>query len=117
MIHRTAVSVGHAVRGLKSVWREEANFRIHTVVGILVLLGAAMFGFSFVELTVLIFAVLLVLGSEILNTVIEDAYDALHPEHHRVVGKIKDMMAGLVLLNATGAVVVGIITVLHHFLT
>jgi diacylglycerol kinase len=109
--------MGHAVRGLRSVWNEEANFRIHCVAAALVLVGATMFGFSFMEICVLFFAILLVLGAEILNTVIEDAYDALHPEHHRVVGKVKDMMAGLVLLNATGAAIIGVITVFHHFLS
>lgn len=116
MVRRTAASIGHALRGLRAVWREEANFRIHCVVAVLVLGGAVMFGFSFTEISVLFIAVLFVLGSEILNTVVEDACDALHPEHHRVVGKIKDMMAGLVLLNAIGAVVIGVITLTHHFL-
>jgi diacylglycerol kinase len=108
--------MGHAVRGLRTVWREESNFRIHCGVAVAVLGGAVMFGFSFTEISVLFFAILLVLGSEILNTVVEDAYDALHPDHHRVVGKIKDMMAGLVLLNAMGAAAIGTVTVLHHFL-
>lgn len=115
MIRATLMSFRHALRGLRSVWREERNFRIHCAAAVTVLLAAAFFGLTLLETALIVFAIAIVLGAEILNTVIEDAYDTLHPQHRPLVGRIKDMLAGLVLLNAAGAVVIGILVFGHHF--
>ncbi len=66
------------------------------------------------EFCFLLLAIVLVIGSETINTIIEDAYDTLHPKHHELVGKVKDMMAAFVLLNAFAAIVIGALTVWHH---
>ena len=40
----------------------------------------------------------LVLVAELTNTTIETLLDYLHPEIHPEIGKVKDIMAGMVLL-------------------
>jgi diacylglycerol kinase (ATP) len=55
-------------------------------------------------------AITLVWTTEIMNTAVETVCDALHPEHHRMIGVAKDAAAGAVLMAALGAVVIGTLT-------
>ena len=116
MVKRFAWSLSHAVRGLRTVWKEEHNFRIQTACGTLVLGGAALLGFSTLEIAALVIAVTLVLVGEVLNTAVEDLLNALPPHPSPAVGKIKDMMAGFVLVHSLGAAVIGALGAAHHFL-
>jgi diacylglycerol kinase len=114
-MRRTIRSFSHAVRGLAYVWREERNFRIHTLAAIAILACAGYFRFTLIEAGFVLIAIMLVLGSEILNTVVEDTLDEIHPQHHRVIGKLKDMMAAIVLVNSIGALAIGVMVFSHHF--
>jgi diacylglycerol kinase len=71
--------------------------------------------FSFVESGFVVVAITLVLGSEILNTILEDTANELEPNHHSFIGKIKDMMAAVVLINSLAALVIGALVFYHHF--
>lgn len=113
-MRRTLLSFSHALRGLKHVSKER-NFKLHVLVAVVVLVCAVVFSFSLVESCFIILAIALVLGSEILNTVVEDTLDEIHPEHHKVVGKLKDMMAAIVLVNAIAAAIIGILVFGKHF--
>ena len=55
-------------------------------------------------------AIALVWLTEIMNTSIESVCDALHPEHHPMIGIAKDAAAGAVLMAGIGAVVIGLLT-------
>ena len=55
-------------------------------------------------------AIALVWLTEIMNTAVESVCDALHPEHHPMIGKAKDAAAGAVLMAGIGAVVIGVLT-------
>lgn len=79
------------------------------------LCASALLRFTFIETSLLVFAILLVLAAEMVNTIIEDAYDTVHPSHHELIGKVKDMMAGMVLLHAIGAVLIGALVFANHF--
>lgn len=107
-------SFRHALRGLRSVWREERNFRIQSVAAVLVLLTVTLLRLPVRDIALLFFAMLLVLGAEILNTFAEDLLNTLHPARDPAVGKLKDMMAGLVLLQSLGALAIGLFVLLAH---
>lgn len=104
----------HALRGLRSVWKEERNFRIQMVSALLILLVGWAMSFTVAEFFAVCMMICLVLGAEILNTIVEDAFDLLHPSNHATVGKIKDMAAGLVLVQSIGAFAVGTVILLRH---
>ncbi len=104
-----------AVNGAKTVWREEYNFRIEVAATLAVLLAAWWLNFNMGEVVVLVFCILLVLSSEIVNTAIEDVCNKINPEHDPIIGKIKDTMAAFVLLNVGGAAVIGTIVFARHF--
>lgn len=113
---RFAGSFRHALRGIWHVLRTEQNFRIHVVTAVLAVLLGWYFRLSGIEFALLLLAIGFVLSAEVLNTVIEDFLDILHPAHHPAVGKIKDALAGAVLMAALVALVLGILVFLPHVL-
>ena len=54
-------------------------------------------------------AIGLVFMAEMANTAFEKLLDLIHPEHHPLVGRIKDMAAGMVLVSSLMSVVIGVI--------
>ncbi len=108
-------SLGHALRGVWAVFKEERNFKIQVSIAILVLFFAVWFKFSYAEITILVLAITMVLGAEIVNTAIEDFCNMVELREDPMIRKIKDMTAGLVLVSACSAFVLGILTLIHHF--
>ena len=103
-----------ALRGLRTVVREERNFKIE--IGAAVLASAAMIAarVSYAEAALLVVAMSMVIAAEIVNTVIEDLCDKIEPDIDPAIGKIKDMMAAFVLVSSLGALAIGAIVFLHH---
>ncbi|HEU5114891.1 MAG TPA: diacylglycerol kinase family protein [Candidatus Paceibacterota bacterium] len=101
-------SFGWAIHGLKTVWKEERNFRIDVAVGALVLILAFFRNFAPGQWVFLVLIIALVLMGEIVNTAVEDICNKIQPEQDPIIGKIKDIMAGYVLISALAAVVAGI---------
>ncbi len=101
-------SFSYAFKGLRYVFREELNFSLQSIASLLVITAGWYFGISHTEWFFVILSIILVLGSEILNTILEDICDELEPNHHPVIGKAKDMMAALVLLNSSAALAIGL---------
>lgn len=98
-----------AMHGLKTVWREERNFRIEIVVAIVVLLIGIIDGLTTTKWAFVFVAITLVLSAEIVNTAIEDICNRIEPKHDPIIGKIKDIMAGFVLVTCIGAVLIGFV--------
>ncbi len=69
------------------------------------------------ETVVLILLAVMVLTMEILNTALENFSDMFKPRVHPYVGVVKDLMAGAVLITAIGALIIGLIILLPHFLS
>jgi len=108
-------SIGHSVRGVATVIKEERNFRIHIVVAILAILFAWSSHFNFVEFSLIVIAIIIVCVAEIINTAIEKTWDHLNPSHHPMIGSIKDIMAGGVLVASIGSIAIGLFVICHHF--
>lgn len=107
MIRRFFKSFEYAFQGFRYLFKEEENFYLEAF-GAVIAIGAGFIldigrdDWLFVGL-----AITLVLGSEILNTIVEDVCNEIEPDHHPVVGKVKDMMAALVLLSSLTALLIG----------
>lgn len=87
----------------------ERNFRIHTFIGLLVVLTGILFRLSTFEWLSIILVIGLVLVAEIFNSAIEKLLDYLNPAIHPSAKIIKDLSAGAVLASALVAIVVGLI--------
>ncbi len=115
MLQKTINSFTYAIRGLKTVWNEEHNFRTEVVGAVLVIASMFYFEFSLLESALLVFAITLVLVSEIINTVVEDLCNKVEPSHDPIIAKIKDTSGAFVLLSAVGSVVIAVLVFLNHF--
>ncbi len=98
-----------AFKGFMACYRTERNFRIHIAVAFYALVGAAIVGFSEIEWILVLLCVGAVTGAEIFNTAIEKLCDALHPNRSRVIGLVKDMTAGAVLMFSVASAIIGAI--------
>jgi len=105
-----------AGKGIRHVFKNERNFRFHAVISIIVLILAIYLECDLIELALLIIVISIVLVSEMVNSAIEYTWDKLEPNHHPVVGIIKDAMAGSVLIASVSAVLVAVIIIFRHLI-
>ncbi len=105
-----------AFEGLWYLLKTEVHFRFHAFASVLVLILAAVLGVRISDWLILILCIVLVLSLEAINTCIEHLLDVLHPEHHKMIGKAKDLAATAVLMSAAGAAVIGLIIFIPYFI-
>ncbi|MBI5798485.1 MAG: diacylglycerol kinase family protein [Candidatus Yonathbacteria bacterium] len=107
-------SFGWAINGLKTAWQEEVNFRIEAAIALAVVGGGGYFQFSKLEWAFIAVSICAVLSAEIVNTAIEDLCNKVEPNTDPVIGKIKDMMGGVVLVVSIVALVIGVMVFTNH---
>ncbi len=112
---RTIKSFKYAISGLKTVWREETNFKLELISAFLVIGIALYFKFSLSEFIFCVLAIAIVLSGEIVNTAVEDICNKIESSPDPVIGKIKDIMAGYVLVSAISALAIGVLVFYSHF--
>ena len=106
----------NARKGFRLVLRSEMNIRIHITIAFFVLLFAYLLDFSALEYCALLFAIAIVIVTEMLNTAIEFTLDAIfHNKYSRMVGMAKDISAGAVMFASFISVVVGLLLFSKHF--
>lgn len=103
------IGLQFALNGIKEAFLHERNFRIHIVATFIVIVFAFYFQVRAIEWLFLLFAIQIVIITELINSVIERIIDYLKPEIHPKAKVIKDMAAGIVLIGAIFAVIVGFI--------
>ena len=108
-------SCGWAMHGLRTVWQEEVNFRIEIGISLAVIALGIYFKFITLEWIILIACIGAVLAAEIVNTAVEDLCNKVEPNHDPLIGKVKDMMGGFVLLVAFFAGIIGVLLFLGYF--
>jgi diacylglycerol kinase (ATP) len=97
----------NAFRGILHAIRNDSNFSWQIIsIIFFILIGYIARPITSTEILFLVLSYFLILITELQNTSIEAALDRIHPEHHRDIGKSKDMMAGSVLLAGLFALVV-----------
>lgn len=107
----------NARKGFRLVLKSEMNIRIHVVIAFFVLLFAYILKFSAMEYCALLFAIAIVVVSEMLNTAIEFALDSIyHNRYSRMVGMAKDISAGAVMFASFISIFVGLILFGKHLL-
>lgn len=114
-IKRLIKSFTYAWRGLVKVVREEQNFKIELFFAILAIVLALWTGFNYIELTILIIVIGLVLLMEIINSAVELITDVLKPKLDHYVKTIKDMVATAVMISSLVAIAVGLLLFGYHW--
>lgn len=100
-------SFGYAFAGISYVIRTQRNMQIHMATASLVVMAGYLFELSMPEWLSIIFAIFLVLFSEIINTAIEAAVDLTTAEVHPLACVAKDCAAAAVLLAAVNSLIIG----------
>jgi len=116
-ISRRLKSFVFAFNGLKILFKEEHNSRIHIVAAILVIAASVVFDLNAYEWIAVIFSIGLVFTAEIINTAIEKIADNLKNEKNNKIKIIKDLSAAAVLISALTALTIGLIIFLPKILT
>jgi diacylglycerol kinase len=110
--HHHTISFKHAIDGLIHAFRSQPNFRIHCLIALAVLIAGWLYQISNVEWALIIFTILWVLLSEMMNTAVESMVDLITNEYQEQARVAKDVAAGMVLLGALGSVIIGLIVFL-----
>lgn len=105
-----------AINGLKTAWQEEVNFRIETAVAFVVVVGGIYLQFTKLEWAFIIVSICAVLSAEIVNTAVEDLCNKIEPNTDPIIGKIKDMMGGFVLVVCVTSAIIGVMVFTNHLL-
>jgi len=113
-LNRIWHALGYSLSGLRAAWDEKA-FRQEALASIVLLPLAFWFGQSWVEIALLVGAVILVMVVELLNTGIESAIDRIGPEWHELAKRAKDMGSAAVLLSVLRCSGVWTAALLPHF--
>lgn len=105
-----------AFQGLIVLLKNERNFRLHLIFALIALGVSAFFSISTAEWLLVLLLIGMVLSAEAVNTCIEYICDIVSPEYNPLVKKIKDIAAGVVMLNAFIAVVVGCVIFIPYLI-
>jgi len=101
-------SFGFASQGFKEALKNEPNFQIHTIIGIIVVIAAWLSGFNTFEWLLLAFTIAFVLILELFNTSLEAIVDMVSPEIKPKAKIAKDVSAAAVLIAAVLSIIVGV---------
>ncbi|GAB1387328.1 hypothetical protein MASR1M59_24760 [Melaminivora sp.] len=97
-LSRLFYATRHSLQGLADGWAEKA-FRLEACLALLLLPIAFWLGRDWVQVTLLLACVLLVLIVELLNSAIEATVDRIGPQWHELSRRAKDMGSAAVLLS------------------
>ncbi|HLT41412.1 MAG TPA: diacylglycerol kinase family protein [Sphingobacteriaceae bacterium] len=100
-------SIGYAIKGAYLLLRNEASIQVQACIAVLTTIAGFYFQISATEWAIQLLTIAAVMGTEGMNTALEETADFIHPEHHQKIGKIKDLAAGAVFIVAIAAMVIG----------
>ena len=98
-----------ASEGVRDVWKNEQNFRIHSTVAFVMISFGFFFELSTTEWLFLLLSIFGVLSLEVMNTAVERTVDLITSEYHPVAKRAKDASAAAVLIFSCGAAIIGMI--------
>lgn len=102
-------SFNYAIEGIVYALRTQRNMRLHVTAALLVLGGSLFFRISRLEFIAILFAIVFVFVSELMNTAIEAAVDVATQSFDPIAKVAKDVAAGAVFIASVNAVIVGYI--------
>ena len=101
-------SFKYAANGLKILFSQEHNARIHAVAAVMAVSLAIILGFDRTGWVAVLTSIAAVFITESVNSAVERLCDLVMPQYSRQVKEIKDLAAGAVLISAVMAVLLWI---------
>lgn len=108
-LKKKAYSFKYAFSGLKELWTQENNTRIHLVFTILAVVMSILLKVNSIEFCVLVFIIGAVWSAEAMNSAMERVVDLVTLEKKPLAKAAKDLAAGSVLILALTSVVIGLV--------
>lgn len=96
-----------AFHGIIYAARSQRNMRIHLVMAALALVATLYLRLERSYVALVVIAIVLVLGFELINTAVEAVVDLMTVAHHPLAKIAKDAAAGAVLVASIGALIIG----------
>lgn len=100
-------SFRNAGQGIKTAFQDERNFRIEIYLGMIAVIMGVWLKINVLEWTAVVFCIMLVVVSEMVNSALEHLVNLFSPEYHDLARKAKDISAGAVLMISAGAGIIG----------
>ena len=115
-IKKRIKSFSYAFAGLKVLFKEEHNARIHAVASLLVVAAGILFHITAGEWIAVVICIGMVISAEIVNSSLERCADFVKQERDDRKRDIKDLGAAAVLVCAIAAAVVGCIIFIPYLI-
>jgi len=109
MIKKHLISYTYAFRGIWLAFRHEPNMIFHVIAALAVLIVNYALGISQTEWLITVMLIGLAWTAEVFNTAIEKLADRVTKEQDPIIGQVKDLAAGAVLIICLAAVVCAVI--------
>lgn len=106
-----------AARGLFRGISNERNIKIQIMIGSAIILTAILLGISKTYLITIMVVCFLVVILEMFNRGFEKLIDLISPEYNKEFGRVKDIMAGVVLLTFIMAMIISFMILYHPVIT
>ena len=110
-------SFKYAANGVKQIFLKERNFRIDTVMALLVVVCSFVFSLDKWEKCVVFSLCALVLSLEAVNSAVERAIDCTAKGFDPLAGAAKDMAAGACLIACAISAAIGLYIFLPHVIS
>lgn len=108
-LKKRSKSALYALNGLRVLFLEEHNSRIHIAIVIVVVTAGFLLKISNTEWLVVCILIALVFSLEIINSAIENICDYISPQWNEVIKKVKDLAAAAVFVSSVMSVICGAI--------
>lgn len=109
-------SFHYAFEGVHYVFRNDQNLLAHFLVGILVISSSILLQVTPFEMAILGLTIMMVISAEMVNSAIEKMVDLITKEHRAEAKIAKDVAAGMVLVTAIAAFVIGSLIFLPYII-
>lgn len=109
-------SQGYARNGLRLIFKNERNFKIHLSIAILVIIAGFVLKISYQDWIAVSLVISMVLISETMNSAVEAVCDTISQEYKVNIKYAKDVSAGAVLLSVFVSIITGIIVFTPYIL-
>ena len=104
-LKKRSKSALYALNGLRVLFLEEHNSRIHIAIVIVVVTAGFLLKISNTEWLVVCILIALVFSLEIINSAIENICDYISPQWNEVIKKVTDLAAAAVFVSSVISVI------------
>lgn len=115
-IRQHHISFKNAFAGLVWAIKTQPNFRIHLSFSALAIALGYYFAITSIEMTIILFTIVLGISGELINTALESMTDLITQEWHSEAKIAKDVSAGMMLFIAMGAIGIALYIFTPYFL-